>query len=118
MGIKESKAKGSKAKGSKNSIERAQLAEALLERLAPIDGVSSKKMFGGHGFFQEGKMFAMLTSEGEFHLKAGDANRERFLEAGEPQFHRMPYFRVPDSVLAEDESLLEWARASVAVAHS
>ena len=43
-------------KGKKLSQESVISAELLLEKLSQIGGLTSKKMFGGHGIFHEGKM--------------------------------------------------------------
>ncbi len=104
-------------KGDKETTKGGRLAEGLLPRLTALRTVTSKKMFGGYGFFQAGKMFGLVTSGAEFFLKVNDSNRPAFTKARAPQHGKMPYFRVPKSVLTDDAKLLEWARASVKIAH-
>lgn len=89
-------------------------ASVLLDLLAPIGGISSKKMFGGHGIFKDGKMFGMVDSSGRYFLKAGDANRAMFEAAGADKHGRMPYFAIPQEVLEDHAQLLEWARSAIA----
>lgn len=91
-------------------------AESVAALFAPIGEVSWKKMFGGAGIFVEGRMFALIDASGQLHLKVGDANRERFEQAGATKHSRMPYYSVPDAVRGNDEVLLAWARESAALA--
>lgn len=104
-------------KGDKHSTKGAQFTEDLVPRLASLGAVTSRKMFGGHGLFHEGKMFGLVSSDAELFFKVDDSNRAAFEKAGAPQHGKMPYFRVPAAVLADDE-LLDWASSAVAVAHS
>ena len=72
--------------------------------------MKTKKMFGGYGIFQAGKMFALVTSGAELFFKVDDSNRARFTKAKSPQHSKMPYFRVPVPVLKSDTKFVEWAR--------
>ena len=105
-------------KGDRQSSTGARFCEDLVPRLAALGAVSSKKMFGGYGLFQAGKMFGLITSDAELFLKVADANRARFRRARAPQHGKMPYFRVPKRVLADNARLLEWAGSAVEVAHA
>ncbi len=105
-------------KGDRQSSPGARFCEDLLPRLAALGAVSSKKMFGGYGLFQAGKMFGLITSDAELFLKVTDANRAHFRRARAPQHGKMPYFRVPKRVLADNARLLEWAGSAVEVAHA
>jgi len=104
-------------KGAKATTEGAEFAQALVPRLEGLGDVTTKGMFGGHGIFQAGKMFALVTSGAELFLKADESNRARFTAVKSPQHGKMPYFRVPDAVLKNDKKLIEWAKDSVVVAH-
>jgi len=104
-------------KGDKASTKGAVFADAMVPRLESLGAVTTKGMFGGYGIFQAGKMFALVTSNAELFLKVDDSNRARFTKAQSPQHGRMPYFRVPASVLKSNNKLIEWANTSVTVAH-
>ncbi|MCM2373592.1 TfoX/Sxy family protein [Aporhodopirellula aestuarii] len=91
-------------------------AEMLVEKLATLGDITSRKMFGGYGIFESGSMFALVTSEGIAHLKADDSNIAKFEKAGAKQHGRMPYYEIPASVLTNTRSLRSWATASLAVA--
>lgn len=100
-------------KGSKMSSESIISAELLLEKFAPLSGISSKKMFGGHGIFKDGKMFALVNAKGIPHLKVNDSNREEFEAAGSVSLGKMHYSSIPQDVLNDLDLLLLWAQKSI-----
>lgn len=104
-------------KGSKLSQEATRACEQVVNELAPLGDVSSRKMFGGYGIFESSAMFALVNSEGEIYLKVDDTNRPRFDEVGAKQHGRMPYFQVPADVLGDVDSLRDWASLSIRIAH-
>lgn len=101
-------------KGAKQSSEAAGVAADFVERIGPLGDVTSKKMFGGHGIFESGKMFAIVDSAGDLFLKAGEANQDRFEAAGAEKHGRMPYWSIPADVLDDDAALQEWTAAAIA----
>lgn len=100
-------------KGNKLNQESVLTAELLLERLSSIGGITSKKMFGGHGIFQEGKMFGIVDSKGQAYLKADDSNLADFESFGCDKHSRMPYFSIPEKIFNDPETLVEWAKKSI-----
>ena len=101
-------------KGDKHSSDTALAAENLLSKLSPIEGISSKKMFGGYGIFHEGKMFGMVNSKGVCYLKADATSSAAYLEKGSEKHNRMPYYSIPDAVFENLEEFLEWANTAIA----
>jgi len=96
--------------------------DSLVTRLTPIGAVNARNMFGGHGLFMEGNMFALIAG-GALYLKADDGNRPDFEAAGMTAFKpyadkpmTMPYFGVPDSVLSDGETLCAWSANAVQAA--
>lgn len=96
--------------------------DSLVIRLTPIGAVDARNMFGGHGLFMEGRMFA-LVARGALYLKADDGNRADFETAGMTAFKpyaekpmTMPYFGVPESVLADNETFCAWSANAVQAA--
>ena len=102
-------------KNAKLTAQAAELAESLVEKLAPLGDITSRKMFGGYGIFVSGKMFAMVSSQGVAHLKVDGTNVERFEHAGAEKFGRMPYYEIPPAVLKNTRSLRSWAKTSTAI---
>lgn len=100
-------------KGDKSTSLGQQMAEQYLEQLSSIEGVSSKKMFGGHGIFHESKMFGIISAKGKLFFKVNEKTQIDYENAGSEKHSRMPYFSVPEEVIAGDGSLVEWALQSI-----
>lgn len=105
-------------KGARQSTSGAEMAERLLDELAPLGDVSTKKMFGGYGVFVDGVMFALVDSAGGAFLRADAATEARFEAAGSEAHGRMPYWRIPPVVLDDTPSLLDWANEARDVARA
>ena len=100
-------------KGDKMSKDSEISAEVLLDKLADIEGISSKKMFGGHGIFHDGKMFGLIDSKGRAFFKAEGENKESYLKKGAEQHSRMPYYSIPQNVFEDQQVLAEWANHAI-----
>ncbi len=94
----------------------------ILDQLQKLNPVNAKRMFGGVGFFKEGKMFGMLNNVGVFLLKVDDSNRQDYLDREMPAFshHKnkrgnMPYYEVPLDVIEDAGELVSWAQKSIDV---
>jgi DNA transformation protein len=80
-------------------------------------------MFGGHGVFRDGLMFAILSDD-VLYLRVDAVTQPRFeAERSEPFVYegkgrsvRLPYWRVPDWLFDETDAFLEWAQAGFAAA--
>ncbi len=102
-------------KGAKLTSDAETVAERLVQVLADIGDVSSRKMFGGFGVFETGTMFAIVDSAGGVYLRVGEANTQLFEEAGSHRHGKMPYYSVPDSVLTDSTTLRQWANSAISV---
>jgi DNA transformation protein len=86
----------------------------LIDQLSEFGAFDHKKMFGGVGFFKDGKMFAGIMY-GNFCLKVGDSNRKDFEDRGMKPFVNdskkkgMPYWEVPAEILEDKTLLKQWA---------
>jgi DNA transformation protein len=99
----------------------AQLTAHVMELLAPLGPVSTRRMFGAAGLFHRDMMFGLIARD-EVFFKAGDSNRRDFEAAGEAPFsyatrngtHTIrSYWRCPPELLDEPESFLAWARKAL-----
>lgn len=106
-----------KNKGAKLTQATTDRAEALVDDLAPLGDVSLRKMFGGYGVFESGVMFALVDSNGVPHLRAVAETEPRYVAAGSTK-HGMPYWSIPEPVLADEAALLEWAAEALDVARA
>lgn len=94
----------------------------VLDQLADMGEFETKSMFGGTALLVQGTAFAKVK-HGALWLKAGDANRDDFLQEGMPQYtygkdntRRLNFFKTPPDVLEDAEVLVVWAKRSLDVA--
>ena len=95
----------------------------VLDQLAQLGEVSSRRMFGGAGLYC-GEFFFGLIAEDTLYLRVDDENRADYSARGAAAFRPYPdrpevsmsYFEAPAEVLEDARTLTEWARGSVAVA--
>ncbi len=79
--------------------------QKVLQDLSPLGDVSARPMFGGHGVFLGGRMFALIAKDVLF-LKADDANRGDFEAAGMKPYGKMPYYQAPPTAMQNPEHLV------------
>jgi DNA transformation protein len=100
-------------------------ADFLREQLAPLGGVSLRRMFGKTGVFCDGVMLAMVT-ENTLYFRVDDQNRATFKEAEafpplnyakKGQTIDLAFWRAPERLFDEPDELMAWARAALAAAH-
>lgn len=91
----------------------------LKEVFTQLGPVNSRRMFGGHGLYFDGLMFALVTQD-TLYLKA-DAENQHFFEAeGLEKFsyekqgkrYSIAYFQAPDQLFDDQEEAALWARRS------
>ncbi|TAI47516.1 TfoX/Sxy family protein [Flagellimonas allohymeniacidonis] len=102
-------------KGDKLTPVSQAAAEQLVSRLAKVEGISAKKMFGGHGIFHQGKMFGIVDSKGNVYFKVNDSSYKKYAEQDSHKHGKMPYYSVPVKVLENEVTLLEWAWESIEI---
>lgn len=92
-----------------------------LDLVSLVAPVSARAMFGGHGLYAEGVMFALLD-DGELFVKTDAETRATFVAAGCRQWtyvnekvrmENTGYFRPPDEAHEDPEAMLPWARLAV-----
>jgi DNA transformation protein len=98
---------------------RSEFAGLVEELLQPVGPVEVRAMFGGHGVFLDGVMFALIAHE-VLYLKADDGNAAMFERAGLEAFTyasrdrtiTMSYRRAPDH-LEDWPALAPWVHAAL-----
>ncbi|WP_431126881.1 TfoX/Sxy family protein [Flagellimonas flava] len=100
-------------KGDRLSKFSVLATEELVQKLAMISGVSTKKMFGGHGVFHDGKMFGIVDSKGAVYFKVDENMVSTYLDKGSTKHGRMPYYSVPETILNDLDALKIWAQNSI-----
>jgi DNA transformation protein len=95
----------------------------VLEQLARLPRVTSRRMFGGIGLYSDGVFFGIIDNDTVF-FKVDDSTRGRYVERGSEAFRpykdrpevSMSYFHVPADVLEDADELVPWGRAAVRAA--
>ncbi|ALK88584.1 TfoX/Sxy family protein [Limnohabitans sp. 63ED37-2] len=90
--------------------------QELLEDWAPV---SARRMFGGHGLYHEGLMFAIVVDQ-RLYLKTDEVNRPEFEALGLLPFTyamkgkdvALSYWAAPDAIFDAPEDAMRWAKSS------
>jgi DNA transformation protein len=102
---------------------QAQYLAYVLEQLAGLGNVAPRRMFGGVGLYS-GELFFGLIDDDTLFFKTDESNAAEYQARHMPRFMPpanrplgpMGYHQVPADIIEEGESLVGWARKSVAVA--
>ena len=89
------------------------------ELLEGLGTVSARRMFGGHGLYHEGLMFAIVMNQ-QLFLKADAQNRPEFEALGLTPFTypmkgkeiALSYWSAPDAVFDDPTEAVRWARSA------
>jgi DNA transformation protein len=92
----------------------------VLDQLAELGGVRSRRMFGGAGLYRD-ELFFGLIADDTLYLRADDSNRADYTARAARAFRPYPdrpevsmrYYEVPADVLEDRDELVEWARRAV-----
>jgi len=104
---------------------QAQYLAYILEQLERLAGLRTRRMFGGVGLYS-GELFFGLIDDDTLFFKSDSTNSAEYIARNMPRFMPFPerpeavmaYFQVPADIIEDAESLVAWARKSVAVALS
>jgi DNA transformation protein len=95
----------------------------ILEQLAGINNLHSRRMFGAVGLYS-GELFFGLIDDDTTFFKTDGRNAADYTSRNMPRFMPFPerpeavmaYYQVPADIIEDNEALQAWARKSVAVA--
>lgn len=90
--------------------------------LGHIDGITTRKMFGGCSLYLDGAIFALITSDTDLYFKVDDTNKERYKAMGSEPFvytgpknkkpTAMPYWHISEEVMENRELITELVHES------
>ena len=92
--------------------------DQLLAQLSLLGEVTSRPMFGGHGFYWRGVIFGIAHRE-RLYFKVNDQSWPTFEARGMGPFRPnerqtlRSYYEVPPEVLDDPEALLSWAGEAI-----
>jgi DNA transformation protein len=102
---------------------RPQYLAYILEQIEELGALRSRRMFSGVGLYS-GELFFGLIHDDTLFFKSDSTNSAEYIARNMPRFMPFPdrpkavmaYYQVPADIIEEAESLVAWARKSVAVA--
>jgi len=105
------------------AAQDSEFVSYVVESLRALGGVSARRMFGGHGIYKDGLMFALVADE-QLYLKVDDGNRSAYAAAALPPFSyrakgkliQLSYHEAPSEGFDDPEVLCAWARDAYAAA--
>jgi DNA transformation protein len=103
--------------------EEQEFVSYVVDMLQTIGPVYAKKMFGGHGIFLEGLMFALIA-DNELFLKADTESEDEFRERGLQPFTynkkgkliKVSYYQAPEEAMEDSDMMNEWGNKGYSAA--
>lgn len=95
------------------AVAEADIAFAT-DLFCELGAVTSRKMFGGICLYQDGTVFALMSSEGRLYLKTPPDIAAELCAAGADQFHNMPYWSLPEAALDDPQEACTLALRALA----
>ena len=100
-----------------------EFIDYVMELLGPFGTVRTRRMFGGHGVYLDGLMFALVFDDA-LYLKADEMNRIEYEQAGCEVFAytrqgkraTLNFFHAPEEAMESPQLMLPWARSAYAAA--
>ena len=108
------------------SREEKEFVSYVVELMQVIGPVIARGMFGGHGLFLNGLMFALIA-DSVLYLKVDQDSSKAFKSRGLEPFsynkkgkeYRMSYYQAPEEVFEDQDEMTTWAnRAYSAAVHA
>lgn len=107
------------------SKQDKEFVNYIIELMQGIGPVSAKAMFGGHGIYLDGLMFALIT-DNVLYFKVNKEIEDEFISRNLEAFtyfkkgkkHSMSYYQAPEETLEDSEAMHLWANKSYRVAQS
>ena len=98
----------------------SSFVDNVLEQLVGVEGITTRRMFGGVGIYRYGAMFAIIADD-RLYFKVDVANKPDYQDAGSVPFvydkHdkngnkkliAMSYWEVPPHVLEDKDLIFIW----------
>lgn len=103
--------------------EQQDFVNHVVDLLQSLGPVTAKRMFGGHGVFLDGLMFALIANN-ELYFKADDESRAKFADRGLRPFSynkqgkvmSLSYYQAPEETLEDMQEMTCWGNIGFACA--
>jgi len=101
----------------------SQFVAFVVEQMAFVEGLRVRAMFGGHGVYQNDRMFAIIVDD-RLYFKTDITTRDEFAAKGLSPFTytargkpvTLQYFEAPPEVFEEAQAMREWVRKAYGAA--
>lgn len=101
----------------------SEYTDYLQDVFALLGPITARRMFGGHGIYHDGVMFALVADE-TLYLKTDAETVDDFEREGLGPFEydkggrvvRMSYYQAPEALFEDRELAADWARRSLEAA--
>lgn len=102
---------------------RDEFADYLCDLLRPLGVIRLRRMFGGYGIYADERFFAVVV-EAQLYFKVDALTRPVFVAAGldewvyakQGQPVHMNYFKPPEAIHEDEDSLRYWGRLALEAA--
>ena len=103
--------------------EQQDFVNHVVDLLQSLGPVTARRMFGGHGVFLDGLMFALIANN-ELYFKADEESRAQFTEQGLRPFSynkqgkvmSLSYYQAPEETLEDMLEMANWGNLGFACA--
>jgi DNA transformation protein len=101
-----------------------EFIEYVMELLEPVAAIEGSKFFGGYGIKSNATQFAMIM-DNSLYFVVDDKTRPKYEKLNKNPFSYMTkkgrryvrrYFEVPEDLLEDPDTLIDWAKESIAIA--
>lgn len=104
-------------------MQNKEFVNYIVDLMQCIGPVYAKAMFGGHGIYLDGLMFALIEDD-TLYLKVDADTKHLFIKLGLPAFSYMrsgkklnlAYFQAPEETLEDSEAMNHWANKAYSAA--
>jgi DNA transformation protein len=102
---------------------RNEFADYVVELMSGWAPVTARRMFGGHGLYREGLMFALIADD-QLYFKTDAGNEPQFERAGchpfvytsQTRTVQMSYWSAPENSLESAAEMHSWCLSAYAAA--
>src|SRR5262245_59008995 len=110
--------------GGHGMVASDSFAEFLRDQLAPLGGITVRRMFAKTGVFCDGFMLGMVR-DNTLYFRVDEQNRTAFKEAEafpplnyekKGEMIDLAFWRAPERLMDEPDELLNWARLALEAA--
>ena len=95
----------------------SEFVDYLHEVFTGFGAINTRKMFGGHGIYHDGLMFALVADD-SLYLKADETSKQEFVNKQLPPFEydkkdktvTLSYYLAPEEIYEDPDEAVYWAK--------